>query len=34
VPDDVAMWIVHLADPRATWMTGQVIAVDGGLVTT
>lgn len=30
VPDDVARWIVALADPTATWITGQVIAVDGG----
>ncbi len=29
--EDVATWIVHLAAPRATWVTGQVIAVDGGL---
>ncbi|MBM7569458.1 SDR family NAD(P)-dependent oxidoreductase [Paenibacillus sacheonensis] len=31
VPDDVARWIVHLADPEASWITGQVIPVDGGL---
>lgn len=31
VPDDVARWIVSLADPRSKWITGQVIAVDGGL---
>lgn len=31
VPDDVARWIVQLADPAAAWVTGQVIAVDGGL---
>jgi NAD(P)-dependent dehydrogenase (short-subunit alcohol dehydrogenase family) len=30
-PEDVARWIVHLADPAAEWVTGQVIAVDGGL---
>ncbi|WP_292425465.1 SDR family oxidoreductase [Mesorhizobium sp.] len=30
-PDDVARWIVHLADPGSEWVTGQVIAVDGGL---
>jgi NAD(P)-dependent dehydrogenase (short-subunit alcohol dehydrogenase family) len=29
--DDVARWIVHLADPASEWVTGQVIAVDGGL---
>ena len=30
-PDEVATWIVRLADPAATWLTGQVLAVDGGL---
>jgi NAD(P)-dependent dehydrogenase (short-subunit alcohol dehydrogenase family) len=30
-PDDVARWIVSLADPAAAWVTGQVIAVDDGL---
>ncbi|MGW4637201.1 SDR family NAD(P)-dependent oxidoreductase [Sphaerisporangium sp. NPDC004334] len=30
-PDEVAAWIVHLADPAAAWVTGQVLAVDGGL---
>jgi NAD(P)-dependent dehydrogenase (short-subunit alcohol dehydrogenase family) len=30
-PNDVARWIVALADPAAEWVTGQVIAVDGGL---
>jgi NAD(P)-dependent dehydrogenase (short-subunit alcohol dehydrogenase family) len=27
-PDDIAHWIVALADPRASWLTGQVIALD------
>jgi NAD(P)-dependent dehydrogenase (short-subunit alcohol dehydrogenase family) len=31
VPDDVARWIIHLVDPASRWVTGQVIAVDGGL---
>ncbi|MBC7991261.1 MAG: SDR family oxidoreductase [Luteimonas sp.] len=31
LPDDVAAWIVALASPAATWITGQVITVDGGL---
>lgn len=31
VPDDVARWIVRLADPASDWVTGQVVAVDGGL---
>jgi NAD(P)-dependent dehydrogenase (short-subunit alcohol dehydrogenase family) len=30
-PEEVAAWIVHLADPAATWITGQVLTVDGGL---
>ena len=30
-PDDVARWSVSLADPASDWVTGQVIAVDGGL---
>jgi NAD(P)-dependent dehydrogenase (short-subunit alcohol dehydrogenase family) len=30
-PDDVARWIVALADPTADWITGQVVSVDGGL---
>src|SRR5690606_4645676 len=29
--DEIAAWIVSLANPAATWITGQVIAVDGGL---
>ncbi|MET8869870.1 SDR family oxidoreductase [Nonomuraea sp. NPDC004580] len=31
VPEEVATWILHLADPTTTWLTGQVLAVDGGL---
>ncbi|MFC4117709.1 SDR family NAD(P)-dependent oxidoreductase [Nonomuraea zeae] len=30
-PEEVAGWLVHLADPAATWLTGQVLTVDGGL---
>ncbi|MFI6888075.1 SDR family NAD(P)-dependent oxidoreductase [Streptosporangium canum] len=30
-PQEVAAWIVHLADPAATWITGQVLTIDGGL---
>ncbi|GGL19539.1 ketoreductase [Sphaerisporangium melleum] len=30
-PEEVAAWIVRLADPAATWITGQVLTVDGGL---
>jgi DNA-binding transcriptional LysR family regulator len=31
VPDDIAEWIVQLAGPASEWVTGQVIAIDGGL---
>ncbi|MEV4474935.1 SDR family oxidoreductase [Nonomuraea sp. NPDC049504] len=31
VPEEVATWILHLADPTTTWLTGQILAVDGGL---
>ena len=30
-PDDVAPWVINLADPASDWITGQVIDVDGGL---
>lgn len=30
-PAEVASWIVRLADPTASWLTGQVLTVDGGL---
>ena len=30
-PEDIAAWIVHLADPDSTWLTGQILSVDGGL---
>ena len=30
-PDEVARWIVRLADSASEWVTGQVITVDGGL---
>ena len=29
-PEDIARWIIALADPAADWVTGQVIGVDGG----
>ncbi|MBO0792495.1 MAG: SDR family oxidoreductase [Ktedonobacteraceae bacterium] len=31
VPDEVADWIVALAAPSASWITGQVLSVDGGM---
>jgi NAD(P)-dependent dehydrogenase (short-subunit alcohol dehydrogenase family) len=30
-PEEVARWVVALADPAATWLTGQVLSVDGGM---
>ncbi|WP_019869397.1 SDR family NAD(P)-dependent oxidoreductase [Salinispora oceanensis] len=30
-PGEVAAWILRLADPASTWLTGQVLTVDGGL---
>ena len=30
-PHDISRWIISLADPSAEWITGQVLAVDGGL---
>ncbi|NGN95380.1 SDR family oxidoreductase [Nocardioides sp. KC13] len=30
-PDEVAAWILRLADPGTTWLTGQILSVDGGL---
>lgn len=31
IPADVGEWIVTLARPELGWITGQIIAVDGGL---
>jgi NAD(P)-dependent dehydrogenase (short-subunit alcohol dehydrogenase family) len=30
-PDEIAHWIVLVADPTSTWMTGQILSVDGGM---
>ncbi|MEU1778856.1 MULTISPECIES: SDR family NAD(P)-dependent oxidoreductase [Streptomyces] len=30
-PEDIAWWVVRLADPGARYATGTVVAVDGGL---
>jgi len=29
--DEIAHWIVLIADPSVTWVTGQVLSVDGGM---
>jgi NAD(P)-dependent dehydrogenase (short-subunit alcohol dehydrogenase family) len=29
--EEVARWIVALADPSASWLTGHVLAIDGGM---
>ncbi|HEY4180166.1 MAG TPA: SDR family oxidoreductase [Kofleriaceae bacterium] len=29
--DEVAMWIVNALDPNVTWMTGAILAIDGGM---
>ena len=29
--DEVARWITILTDPSNSWITGQVVGVDGGL---
>jgi NAD(P)-dependent dehydrogenase (short-subunit alcohol dehydrogenase family) len=29
--EEIATWIVALADPSVTWITGQVLSVDGGM---
>jgi NAD(P)-dependent dehydrogenase (short-subunit alcohol dehydrogenase family) len=30
-PEEVARWVLALADPSATWVTGQIISIDGGM---
>ncbi|MER0243648.1 SDR family oxidoreductase [Streptomyces sp. HSW2009] len=30
-PAEVAAWILRLADPATTWLTGQILTIDGGL---
>lgn len=29
-PDEAASWILRLADPATTWLTGQVLTTGGG----
>ncbi|WP_243708537.1 SDR family oxidoreductase [Actinomadura sp. GC306] len=30
-PEEAATWILRLADPGTTWLTGQILTLDGGL---
>jgi NAD(P)-dependent dehydrogenase (short-subunit alcohol dehydrogenase family) len=30
-PEEVATWILRLSDPQTTWLTGQILTLDGGL---
>ncbi|WP_106402149.1 SDR family NAD(P)-dependent oxidoreductase [Actinocorallia populi] len=30
-PAEIAAWILRLADPADTWLTGQILTIDGGL---
>ncbi|MFD2470902.1 SDR family NAD(P)-dependent oxidoreductase [Amycolatopsis silviterrae] len=30
-PGELATWLLRLADPADTWVTGQILTVDGGL---
>lgn len=29
--EEVARWVVAVADPSVTWLTGQVLSIDGGM---
>jgi NAD(P)-dependent dehydrogenase (short-subunit alcohol dehydrogenase family) len=29
--EEIARWVLTLADPAVTWVTGQVISIDGGM---
>lgn len=29
--DEVARWVVWIAHPDVTWVTGQVLSIDGGM---
>ncbi|MCZ7456624.1 SDR family NAD(P)-dependent oxidoreductase [Streptomyces sp. WMMC940] len=33
-PEEIAVWVLRLADPTTEWPTGQVLTVDGGLEVT
>jgi NAD(P)-dependent dehydrogenase (short-subunit alcohol dehydrogenase family) len=29
--DEIARWVVSISDPAVTWVTGQVLSIDGGM---
>ena len=31
-PEEIALWIWHLVDPAAAWVTGAIMSVDGGRI--
>lgn len=30
-PPEIARWILELSDPSVTWVTGQILSIDGGM---
>jgi NAD(P)-dependent dehydrogenase (short-subunit alcohol dehydrogenase family) len=30
-PEEIARWIVQISDPSVTWVTGQILSIDGGM---
>ena len=30
-PQEISRWILQLADPSVTWVTGQILSIDGGM---
>ncbi len=30
-PHEIARWILQLTDPSVTWVTGQILSIDGGM---
>jgi NAD(P)-dependent dehydrogenase (short-subunit alcohol dehydrogenase family) len=29
--DEIARWVVAISEPTVTWITGQVLSIDGGM---